>query len=53
MNTYEIYTVTESGTIVPSTFSIRAHKMSHVELELNRLIKKIGKPCVIVISKNT
>ena len=39
------------GTFRKTDYFARATKLEHVEAMLNSLIIKLGKPCIIVISK--
>lgn len=53
MNKYEIYIITKEGTLKPTGVWVRGHKLTHVEDNLSRAIKKIDTPCVIAISHLT
>jgi len=50
MTHYEIYVVTKKGKLKPTGVWDRGYKVSDVEDNLGRAIKKINKPCVIVQS---
>lgn len=51
MKKFEVYVLTLEGTLEATGIWDRGRKLSHVEDNLSRTIKKLKKPCVIVISE--
>lgn len=50
MKKYEVYTVEKDGTLKPTGIWDRGYKINQVEDTLGRCMKKLDKPCIIVIS---
>jgi len=50
MNRYELYVLDEEGKLHPTGIWTRGHKMEHVEDHFKKPLRKIGKPCAILVT---